>query len=159
MSGKLIATIISCRKITSHHIYFIVDRKLFVREFASNNLCYIHTTLRGRLFANVKGMLKVLSNTSQIDHSKHLRNIQQLTNEPANNLFAWLQLKASCCGFTSTHCDKVAVKHRVKEQFVYGLANKTVRTAILKTGSFNPETLLDKLLAELSSRLLTISRI
>ena len=68
----------------------------------------------------------VLSKTNKIVRCKRFRDIQQLTNETSNDFLERLRLKASWCGFTCGHCGEEAVKDKIKEQFVVGLANKTV---------------------------------
>ena len=77
----------------------------------------------------------VLSKTSKIVHLKQFRDMHQQTHESSNEFLARLQLKASCCGFSCSHCGKDGSKERIKEQFILGLSNTSIQTAILKTVS------------------------
>ena len=86
----------------------------------------------------------VLSKVSKIVHIKQFYGLQQNTNESCNNYLIRLQTKASCCGFDCEPC----AKERLKEQFIIGLAHKTIQTALLKTESIKPGTSLDVLLRE-----------
>ena len=93
----------------------------------------------------------VLSKTSKIVHIKQFRDIRQSTTESSDEFLSKLQLKASCCSFLCNFCGEEIAKDRIKEQFILGLSNTTIQTAILKTESVNPGTSLDKLLAEAMS--------
>jgi hypothetical protein len=86
----------------------------------------------------------VLSKVSKIVHIKQFYGLLQNTNEPCNDYLIRLQAKASCCGFNCEPCGK----ERLKEQFIIGLAHKTIQTALLKTESIKPGTSLDELLRE-----------
>ena len=90
----------------------------------------------------------VLSKISRIVHIKQFHELKQNSNEPCNDFLSRLQLKASCCQFVCKSCDAVNTTERIKEQFIVGLENKPVQTAILKTESVTPGTSLDKLVRE-----------
>ena len=100
--------------------------------------------------ADLLNLLKdiVLSKISKIVHIKQFRDIHQGTNESSSEFLARLQLKTSCYLFTCNSCGESGTTERVKEQFILGLSNKTIQTAVLKTESVTPGTPLDKLLAE-----------
>ena len=108
------------------------------------------TTSNERSESQLIDVLKgiVLSKISKIVHIKQFYCLVQSSAESCNDYLAKLQSKASCCGFLCTHCGKEGSMDRVKEQFIIGLANKAIQTALLKTESVCPGTTLERLLAE-----------
>lgn len=90
----------------------------------------------------------VLSKVSRIVQIKQFHDLLQKPSELCNEYVARLQAKASCCGFVCKLCSGDLTLERVKEQFVVGLSNKLIQTAILKTESVKPDTPLKCLLSE-----------
>ena len=90
----------------------------------------------------------VLSKVSRIVQIKQFHDLLQKPSEPCNDYVSRLQAKASCCGFICKLCNGDLTLERVKEQFVVGLNNRSVQTAILKTESVKPDTPLKSLLSE-----------
>ena len=104
----------------------------------------IHT--EGELLKVLKSI--VLSKVSKIVHVKQFCSLKQNRSESCSEFLVRLQTKASCCDFLCMSCNEPSTNERVKEQFIIGLANETIQTAVLKTESVNPGTSLDKLLSE-----------